>query len=202
MAYAYTPKKIEDATAHERLTYARTFLNLADIDEAASDEQVIAAIRGAQPNSPNIFVEEVNEEEQAHRLQAARQQSSGNPMGMNLAQTEEGDGEQQKGSLGRDDPRATIFIRAVDQADGLGGHDVPVGVNGVIWQLRRNMDLDVPWRVVEALGLTDQDIVRHTEEGDVTITTSRRVVVEFPYGMPSFESIKAWREQTDNKFCP
>lgn len=199
---AYTPKKIEEATAHERLTYARDFLNLDGIDEAASDEQVIAAIRGAQPNSPNIFVEEVNEEEQAHREQAARQQSSGNPMNMNLAQPEEGDGEQQKGSLGKNDPRVIILIRSVDQADGLGGHDVPVGVNGVIWQLKRNMDLDVPWRVVEALGLTDQDIVRHTEEGDVTITTSRRVVVEFPYGMPKFEEIKAWREQTDNKFCP
>ena len=199
---AYTPKKIEDATAHERLTYARTFLNLDGIDESASDEQVIAAIRGAQPNSPNIFVEEINQEEKDHREQAARQQSSGNPMNMQLGVAEDGDGEQQKGSLGRDDPRVVIFIRAVDQADGLGGHDVPVGVNGVIWQLKRNMDLDVPWRVVEALGLTDQDIVRHTEEGDVTVTTSRRVVVEFPYGMPSHESIKSWRDQTDGKFCP
>jgi hypothetical protein len=199
---AYTPKKIEDASARERLTYARTFLNLDGIDETASDEQVIAAIRGAQPNSPNIFVEELNQEEQDHRAQAARQQSSGNPMNMQLGVAEEGDGEQQKGSLGKDDPRATIFIRAVDQSDGLGGHDVPVGVNGVIWQLKRNEDLNVPWRVVEALGLTDQDIVRHTEEGDVTVTTSRRVVVEFPYGMPSYESIKAWREQTDAKFCP
>jgi hypothetical protein len=80
--------------------------------------------------------------------------------------------------------------------------DVGVGVNGMVWQLKRDVNLDVPWRVVEALGLTDQDIVRHTEEGEVVITTSRRVQVQFPLGMPSMDDIKAWRARTDDVFCP
>lgn len=195
---SYTPIKLEDATAAQRLTYARTFLNLDGIDEAASDEQVISAIRSAQPNSPNIFIEEVDPEALQHRAQSA------SPIGMQFSDPEaEADGATMRGSLGKGDPRATIFIRKVDQADGLGGHDVPVGVNGVIWQLKRNEDLNVPWRVVEALGLTDQDIIRHdADTGDVKVTTSRRIVVEFPYGMPAYDEIKAWRERTDSKFCP
>lgn len=195
---SYVPVKIEDATAGQRLKYARTMLNLDNIDEAASDEQVISAIRSAQPNSPNIFVEEEAPEAVEHREQSVTSQ---NPIGMQFIDRD-GDGQAAVGSLGRGDPRVIIRIRKVDQADGMGNADVPVGVNGVIWQLQRDEDLDVPWRVVEALGLTDQDIVRHTEEGDVQISTARRIVAEFPYGMPPFEEIKAWREKVDNKFCP
>lgn len=195
---SYEAIKIEDATAAQRLNYARTMLNLDGIDETASDEQVISAIRGAQPGSGNIFVETEDQATTEHRAQAAVSQS---PIGMRLNDGD-GDGQAQKGSLGRTDPRCVIFIRKVDSTDGMGDQDVPVGVNGVVWQLKRDVDLDVPWRVVEALGLTDQDIVRHTEEGEVVITTARRVVVEFPHGMPSYETVKAWREQTDNKFCP
>ena len=182
-----TPIKLEDATAPQRLNYARVIMGL-DVDEAASDEQVIAKIRAGQPGLANIFVEAVDEEEQIVRQDP------------DLSAFEDTT-ERITGSLGRNDPRAIIRIMAVESEDGSGNDDVPVGVNGVVWQLKRGMDLDVPWRVVEALGLTVQSIVRHNEQGEVTIRDAVRVPMSV-IRHPSQEDVDAWHKAVDSKFCP
>lgn len=183
------PVKLEDASAHQRLTYARDILNL-ELDTAHTDEQVMGLIRSAQPGNANIFVADEHESVQdaSGRIDAPMPEIAGN-------------NDRVAGSLGKDDPRALIRIPSIETEDGTGGADVAVGVNGRTWQLRRGEDLDVPWRVVEALKLTKEDIVRHDDVGDQTVRTVDRVPFQILQG-PSAAEIAAWSQRVGNQFCP
>ena len=176
------PKSIAETSPEERRAYATTFLNL-DLTGTESDDDILAKITAAQPGLATIFVQvepaPVPEDELLPEEQAGRM----------------------AGTLGRGDPRAIIFIPNVESDDSTGSADIFVGVNGKGWQLKRGVDLPVPWRVVEALGLTAQDIIRHNEQGDVIKTTAMRFPVQV-LKAPSAEEIAAWHERTDNQFCP
>lgn len=181
-------KKLAEATPHELRAFATTFLNL-DLSGSESDAEILAMIQTAQPGNENIFVMEMPASEEP-------------AFGSFDVIVDEPDG-RISGSLGRGtDPRVKINIPFTGE-DNIGRADVAVGVNGVIWQIRRGQDVDVPWRVVEALGLTLQDIVRHDMEKDeVIITKAMRFPIQFPEGRPSADVIKAWHEKTDEAFCP
>jgi hypothetical protein len=176
------PKAIDEASAEERRAYATTFLNL-DLVGTESDDDILAKIRAAQPGLATIFVqiepEPVPETELLPEEQAGRM----------------------AGSLGRGDPRAVIFIPNVETDDNTGSADIYVGVNGKGWQLKRGVDLPVPWRVVEALGLTLQDIIRHDDEGNVIKTAAMRFPVQV-MKRPTDEQIAEWHKRTDDQFCP
>lgn len=181
-------KKLLDATQHERFLFARDFLNL-DVDEANDDQDIISAIRIAQPNSEMIFVQTADPAAQQHAAEAqatdAPQPAGGGSMG----------------SLGGKDPRIIINIPVQETSDETGADDVPVGVNGRIWQLKRGYDLDVPLRVAEALGITDQDLIRHNDEGDVLVIRSKRI----PFSVikaPSMEEVEAWHNAVDHVEFP
>lgn len=181
-------KKLLDATQHERFLYARDFLNL-DVDEANDDQDIISAIRIAQPNSDLIFVEESDQAQQAHAAEA-EQSTAPQPAGGGSM-----------GSLGGKDPRIIINIPVQETNDGTGADDVAVGVNGRVWQLKRGHDLDVPLRVAEALGVTDQDLIRHNDEGDVSVIRSKRI----PFSVvqaPSIEEVQAWHAAVDHVEFP
>lgn len=180
-------KAIADAAPHELRAYATTFLNL-DLTGSENDVEILAAIQRAQPNIETIFVLEMP-------------QSDEPAFGTFDAIAEE-PSDRIAGSLGRSDPRVVINIPFTGE-DTIGRADVPVGVNGVVWGLKRGQNCTVPWRVVEALGLTLQDIVRHDMEKDeVIVTQAMRYPIQFPEGRPSADVIKAWHEATDDAFCP
>lgn len=189
------PIKFEESTPYQRREYAEKFLNLA-IDDDDDDGDICSKIRQAQPNVETIFVEEAEES-----LQGAGQFESPVPLEGGVAV------QARSGTLGQGDPRAIIHISAVESDDGRGNDDVVVGVNGRNWQLQRGHDLNVPWRVVEALGLTMATIVRHEQQNDgsgsVKIITqeTRRFPVQI-VARPTAEEIEAWHAETDNKFCP
>lgn len=185
---SYAPKPINEATPEERLIYAKSFLNL-EIPDDADEAQVLTLLHAAQPQSEMIFVEE-----------SAPEIDRIDPPALNESLTE--NAARVAGSLGHIDPRAIIHIMKIEGNEGETiNDDVGVGVDGRIWQLKRGVDLNVPWRVVEALSLTEQTIIRHNDKGDVIERTSRRI----PYtiiSQPSPEEIEEWHRKTDGLFCP
>jgi hypothetical protein len=189
---AFSPKKITDAKPYEIRAYATNFLNL-ELSGSESDAEVLAIVQRAQPGSDQIFV--MSDEE-----------LPGDPMPLGHVTTEAPlNTDRIAGSTGRGDPRVVINIPSTGE-ENVGRADVGVGVNGVVWQLKRNTDIEVPWRVVEALGLTVQDIVRHQpgrdNEVEVIVTQAMRFPIQFPQGMPSRQEIEEWHERTDGAFCP
>ncbi len=183
-----TMKKIADAAPHELRKYAADVLNL-DLTGSESDAEVLALVQRAQPGNENIFVEQTPVDDEA-------------PLTGSFDTINHEEAGRVTGSLGRSDPRVVINIPFQGE-DNIGRADVAVGVNGVIWQIKRNHNVTVPWRVVVALGLTVQDIVRHDMEKDeVIITPTMRFPVTFPEGRPDPAVIEAWMERTAEAFCP
>ena len=186
-------KPIAEAEPYELRAYATNFLNL-DLTGRETDAEILAAIQRAQPGIALIFVQEVE--------QLDDEPATGTFDVIADAPASQVNTDRIAGSLGRGDPRVEIFI-PMSGEDNIGRADVGVGVNGVIWQLKRGQNIEVPWRVVEALGLTEQDIIRHDMDKDeVIITKAMRFPIQFPKGMPHPDIIKEWRERTDSAFCP
>ena len=191
------PISFDTSDPHQRKAYAINFLNL-DIDDGDDDGDIVAKIRAAQPGVTTIFIEE-----QDQALQGSDQFDSPVPLGEDGAAVQQA----RSGTLGQRDPKAVIHISAVESDDGRGNDDVYVGVNGRGWQLKRGEDLTVPWRVVEALGLTIPTNIRHEQQNDgsgnvkIIEQQTRRFPVQI-VSRPSLEDIEAWHAETDNKFCP
>jgi hypothetical protein len=187
---------LSEATPVQKRAFVTDFLNL-DMPETASDDEIDAAIARAQPGSPIIFAEETADslaEEQAAAaaiVGAADDSPQAGPGGM-------------VGTLGRGDPRALIEIPVVDTKDGSGTADVNVGVNGRVWQLKRGYELNVPWRVVEALQHAIGTKVQHIDKGngevEERITPTRRFGFSF-IEKPKQAEIDAWLERTGAEFC-
>lgn len=184
---------LEEATAEQKRTFCTQFLNLA-IQPDASEADLDAAIARAQPGVPTIFAIETPakvEQEQAEAAAAAAAPDGAGPGGM-------------VGTLGRNDPRAVIEIPVVDTKDSSGRADVNVGVNGRVWQLKRGHELNVPWRVVEALRNAVFVKVEHEDKGfgnvEERVTEGKRFgfsIIE----RPSQAAIDAWLERTGPEFC-
>jgi hypothetical protein len=187
------PVAISESTAQQRLDYVRNFLNL-EISGTEDESDILSKINAAQPNSTMIFVNEPD---------TSAETTAGETAGEVTLSPEEATG-RQSGTLGRGDPRAVIMIPVVETEDGSGARDVVVGVNGRGWQLKRGVDLSVPWRVVEALDNAVAHIVRHSQEegreGEVIIHTAKRVSYQF-IEKPTAAEIAAWHERTDALFC-
>ena len=187
------PIKIMDASPEQRVDYVRTFLNLP-LTGAESESEVLAKIDQAQPGQGMMFV---NEPDTPQDMAAAE------TVGEVPLKPEESTGKM-TGTLGKGDPRAVIFIPPVETEDGSGTRDVLVGVNGRAWQLKRGVDLPLPWRVVEALQNAVADTVRHRDdeghEGEVVVTPTHRINFNFVEKPPQHEIIE-WRERTGADFC-
>lgn len=190
---AIRPISLTEATADQRRDYVRNFLNL-EVSGAESDEEISSMIAQAQPGVVNIFVNEPDTPEQV---------TAGETAGTVPLRQEEAVG-RSTGTLGHGDPRAVIFIPVVDSQDDSGARDVLVGVNGRAWQLKRGVELPVPWRVVEALKSAKADIVTHSMEpetlGEVNIRKAQRFGFQVIEG-PSQAQIDEWLERTGAEFC-
>lgn len=181
---------LADATPEQLRDYATNFLNL-DASAADSDDAIRSLIQSAQPNNPTIFYQEADTVADVAATETAEVQ----------LRPEEAPGKI-AGSLGHGDPRAVIFIPVVE-AEG-GDRDVPVGVNGRAWLLKRGHDLPVPWRVVAALESAIADVVTHRtdegHEGEIDVRASSR----FPFSFkerPTEAEIEAWRARIGAEFC-
>jgi hypothetical protein len=197
---------IEESTPDQRREFVRDFLNL-DVPGDASDDDVMSLIERAQPGTTMIFVNDaLTPAEQAVPMAEAALSPEEQAKVAALKLRPEEVGRPTAGSLGQGDPRAKILIPVTDTDDETGRLDVLVGVNGRAWQLRRGEELNVPWRVVEALRLAKADIVTHKQDGTdplnviTDVRSAPRFAVQLLEG-PTEEQIADWHKETDAQFC-
>jgi hypothetical protein len=94
------------------------------------------------------------------------------------------------------DPRVILNVQKVRVGNEVSNSDVPVGVNGVAFQLKTGIPVDVPYRVYEALNNAQREEITHDDQGEVVSA----MVHAYPFNvmeMPSKAEVKAWREEID-----
>lgn len=174
---------IKEATPQQLRDYATSFLGIpVDNDD---DAAVLAKVRAANEGE-TIFVRAAPEETD----------QTGSP-----PPNTGGTGGNIVGSLGRKDPKVTVTLHA-DERDGVvNNRHKEVGVNGVVWLLKRGEPITIPYRVFEALNNAEQHVITMTGEGEVRDQKVQRVPFNI-VSMPSAEEIAAWHAETDGQFVP
>lgn len=187
MPRKFETKSLSEAAPKEVRAYATTFLGIPT--DGLEDGEVMAKVQAAQEGD-TIFVAAESE------LPASQAGSPPQPA----------DGQEERsggmvGSLGRSDPRVTITLHAEERDGVVVNRHKEVGVNGVVWLLKRGMSITIPYRVFEALKNAERHVITHTSEGEVR----EQVVRNTPYNvevMPPQEEIDAWHAKTDALFVP
>ena len=184
MRKRFETKHIDDATPEEIRAFAQTFLGIPTEDD--TDTEVLAKVRSAQEGD-TIFISTETEEktEQAGSPPPDVEQSS-----QKLA-----------GGLGRDDPRVTLTLHAEERDGIVINRHKEVGVNGVVWLLKRGESITIPYRVYLALDAAKRHAITHTGDGEVR----EQIVQNTPFNiekMPPEEEIKAWHLRVDGEFVP
>ena len=95
------------------------------------------------------------------------------------------------------DPRVTIRIPSTKEPGG--DRDVPVGVNGTIFLIRRDEKVEVPYRVYEALNHAVETKYEFKQTGLESAMHEREAhAYEFSVlREPPEEEVRAWRARTD-----
>lgn len=187
------PIPVLDATPAQRRSFATDFLGL-DLEATDTDETIFAKIMAATNNGETIYVQP--EDDSAAHSQA------GDPPPRVPGASAPADVQRMQGTLGRDDPKVTIFINNEDRNGEIYDRDVNVGVNGTVWQLKRNMALTIPYRVYEALELAVRDSITHNPNTGEEHSTPVKAIPFNVQSMPSAAEVAAWRERVDSAFCP
>jgi hypothetical protein len=185
------PVSIWEADNTQRRWYA---LNLLQIDiEGDTDEAVTSKIMQANAGSEQIFVtDEVAAVDQAGDLPPHVDGATHVELAVAHAPGSQG-------SLGQGDPRVVINIPVEMRNNEAYDRDVEVGVNGRCWQIRRAIDVPVPYRVYLALRAAVGMSVDHKTVGADVVETERNVPRFSPnvVKMPSDAEIAAWHARTD-----
>lgn len=180
----FESKNINEATPEEIRAYAQNFLGIpvADVEDA----DVLAKVRAANEGD-TIFVATVPE--------VVEPQTGSEPEDV------EGRSNALVGSLGRDDPKVTLTLHAEERDGVVINRHKEVGVNGVVWLLKRGESITIPYRVFEALNNAERHVITHTSEGE----HREQVVKNTPFNiesMPSAAEIADWHKRTDAEFVP
>lgn len=184
-----TPKfeslNIDEATPEQVRGYAATFLGIPTDD--VPDSEVMAKVRASIEGS-TIFVATDG---------AIPASQAGSPP----PKVEEDKGGGLVGTLGRGDPKVTLTLHAEERDGVVVNRHKEVGVNGVVWLLKRGESVTIPYRVYIALKNAERHIITHTNEGE----QREQVVLNTPFNiekMPSDKEIADWHAKTDAEFVP
>jgi hypothetical protein len=184
MSRQFETVMIDEATAEQVRAYATNFLGIPTED--VPDGEVMAKVR-ASIEGNTIFV--------------ATATDSGDQTGFPPPPVEDTVGGGLVGTLGRDDPKVTLTLHAEERDGVVVNRHKEVGVNGVVWLLKRGEPITIPYRVYVALANAERHIITHTAEGEVR----EQVVLNTPFNverMPPPEEIAAWHRKTDQLFVP
>jgi hypothetical protein len=181
----FETKSIDEATPQEIRAYAATFLGIPVED--AEDAEILAKVR-ASIEGTTIFV--ANAEEAADQTGSPPPAPEGESRGGGLV-----------GSLGRDDPKVTLTLHAEERDGVVINRHKEVGVNGVVWLLKRGESITIPYRVFEALSNAERHIITHTSEGEVREQKVKNTGYNVER-MPTREELDAWHRKTDEMFVP
>lgn len=187
MSKAFLEKKIDDATPAEVRLFASSFLGIPV--EGQTDDQVVAAVRAAT-ETDNIYV----------RVQPEDQQQTGHPpLPPVVATVDENAPTKLQGGLGHGDPKVRIVLHNEEKDGVIVSRHKEVGVNGVVWLLKRGVPIEIPYRVFLALDNANRDVITHNGEGEVMTQSVKNT----PFNVerrPSDEEIAAWEARTANQF--
>jgi hypothetical protein len=176
---------ITDATPDQLRNYATSFLGIPV--EGDDDAAVLAKVRAAT-DGDTIFVRTAPEETD----------QTGSPPPQ-VEEDKTGGGI--VGSLGRKDPKVKIVLHAEERDGVVINRHKEVGVNGVVWLLKRGEPITIPYRVFLALDAAERHVITMTPEGE----TRTQVVKNTPYNivqMPAPDEIEKWHRETDQQFVP
>lgn len=181
----YIQKSIEEASPAELRAFANTFLGIP-VDDFDSDATVLAKINAAHEGP--IFVAEAPEEVETG---APPPSVPGVEKPVQVL----------VGGLGRNDPKVRLTLHAEERDGVVNSRHKEVGVNGVVFLIKRGISVDVPYRVYLALKDAVRNNITHDGEGEVL----EQVAHNTPFNverMPSAEEIEAWHVRTRDAFCP
>ena len=187
MSKAFIEKKIDDATAEEVRMFASSFLGIPTVDQ--SDDQVRAAVRAATETDA-IYV----------RVQPPEADQTGSPPLPPVSV--QGVVEQTvrlQGGLGHNDPKVRIVLHNEEKDGVIVSRHKEVGVNGVVWLLKRGEPIDIPYRVYHALNNANRDVITHNGEGEVMTQSVKNTPFNVEM-MPPADEIKAWEARTGSQF--
>jgi hypothetical protein len=181
---------IFEATPEQRLDYAISFLGLDATESAQMSEQdLFTRISEANGGATNIFYQDNSD------VPAALQQQGDAPD----PRHEHVPGAAMAGSLGHEDPKVTLIVNVEQRNGETYDKDLPVGVNGRCWLIKRGVRATVPLRVFLAMQDAIQTNYTHVIDGaDVReiASDSPRIAYQYISG-PSPAEIAEWRERTD-----
>jgi hypothetical protein len=186
MSQKFEPISIDEATPDQVRAYAASFLGIP-VDDV-SDGEVMAKVR-ASIEGTSIFVATGPVED--------ADQTGSKPPKVDAATQSGG----LVGSYGRDDPKVTLTLHAEERDGVVVNRHKEVGVNGVVWLLKRGESITIPYRVYLALKNAERHIITHTTDGE----QREQVVLNTPFNierMPPQEEIEQWHKQTDAVFVP
>jgi hypothetical protein len=176
---------IDDATPPQVRDFAASFLGIP-VDDV-TDGEVLAKVRASIEGS-TIFV--------------ATEKGDPDQSGLEpVPPPDEVSGGGLVGTLGREDPKVTLTLHAEERDGVVVNRHKEVGVNGVVWLLKRGEPITIPYRVYMALRNAERHIITHTPEGEVR----EQVVLNTPFNverMPPPDVIEAWHRKTDQLFVP
>lgn len=182
----FETKTIKEASPAELRAYATTFLGIP-IEDGEDDAKVLAKVRAANEGE-TIFVAKADE---------ATDQTGSPPPAPEI----ESNDAKLVGSLGRDDPKVTLTLHAEERDGVIISRHKEVGVNGVVWLLKRGESITIPYRVFLALQNAERHVITHTSEGE----QREQKVKNTPFNIEvpaSKEAIEDWHRRTDSVFVP
>lgn len=182
MARTFEEKNIAEASSEEIRDYATTFLGIPT--EGISDAEVRAKVEAAT-DGETIFV----------RVSAEPADMAGVP-----PMAVESDAKLQ-GGLGHGDPKVTLVLHNEERDGNVVNRHKEVGVNGVVWLLKRGEEISIPYRVFLALNNAERAVITHNGEGEV-MTQSVKSTPFNIVAMPSRDEIAAWEARTGGQFVP
>lgn len=177
---------IDTATPTQLRNYAQSFLGIPV--EGDDDAAILAKVRAANEGD-TIFISTGPAETPASQTGAAP------------PDVEKKQGGGIVGSLGRDDPKVTLTLHAEERDGVVVNRHKEVGVNGVVWLLKRGQSITIPYRVYKALELAERHVITHTQDGE----QREQVVKNTPYNiekLPSEQEVADWHARTDDQFVP
>lgn len=185
MTTKFETKNLDEATPEQLRYFASAFLGIPT--EGLSDADVRARIMTAHEGE-TIYVR-VGEDDHV--------QAGSPPPDVEKREDRTGI----VGSLGHDDPKVKVTLHAEERDGVVNNRHKEVGVNGVVWLLKRGESITIPYRVFEALKNAERHVITHDSEGNVR----EQVVKSTPYNvdqMPSEAEIAAWHARVDDQFVP
>lgn len=194
---------IADATVPQLRSHCELVLGL-ELPRITNRQQLLAKIGTAAPGTTEIVASDVPEspaQVAAEAISAERAvEAAAEPARRMTATDERLLGKNAKEAASHHyDPRIEVMVQQTPEPGG--NRDVQVSVNGIVWLLKRDQFVEVPYRVYEALLHAKETNYTPTNDALGYLVPVEREVFSYPFSTqngPSEEEVRAWRLRTES----